>query len=679
MGGGNGVRRTSGKSNPSRGGASFARKPASFIHQGSSSKAGNNTKNESGLLNKAFVYTYPETASAVDGGETSLDAFVDRNPYPDQDVEVPSYDYHPSVFAGVGLGYHGEREEEEEVETVALQFDGDKIDGLDSYSTPVIRKSKYLTIGGVRIYTEDTSSPDEEEFDVTDESNSSDSEEEDEEDDSDGSSDADSCSDIDEELADDYLEGIGGSSELLKAEWLTTVKFDRSDESGLLISDGNRVRKGGADSLCGNALMNASKEYGMKKPRSGKGKGNMRSRQFGSPAVDIDVSGLDEFLCVKDSRTGSGKRKKKRQPPLSFSWPGEALKSRKHDSFPGLKKKHRKELIAMKRRQRMINRGTDLDQINKKLREMVINDVDMFSFQPMHSRDCSQVQRLASIYQLRSGCQGSGKKRFVTVTRTERTGLPSLKEKDRLDKLLGLGDEEENFVVSSGRIPKGRTRGPKRHGSTPVSKPGAEARHSAPSKLAKSSVSGERKQSARRSYAEQPVSFVSCGIMQNDYIVETAESSLVGIKEVAGVTETSSSKLGAFEMHTKGFGSRMLSKMGFVEGGGLGKSGQGIVHPIEAIVRPKSLGLGNEFSEPAATGTPEENARGIGASEKQRAKGIERAGGIGAFEKHTKGFGSRMMTKMGFTPGSGLGKDAQGMINPLTAARRPKSRGLGAT
>lgn len=676
MGGGKGVRLPSGKRNPSRGAASFPRKPvdsggrlsetvpASFIHQRSSSKAENNTNNEPGLLNKAFVYTYPESASVVDGGET----------YPDQEVEVPSYEYHPSVVGGVGLGYHGE------METVAVQLERDEMDGFDSYSTPVIRKSKYLTIGGVRIYTEDTSSPDEEEFDVTDESNSSDSEEEDEEDDSDGSSDVDTCSDIDEELVDDYLEGIGGSSELLKAEWLATVKLDKPDESGLIVSDGNGVRIGGDDSLCGNALMNASKEYGMKKPRSGKGKGNLRSLQFGSPAIDIDVLELDDdFLRVKDSRTGSGKRKKKRQPPLSFSWPGEALKSRKADSFPGLKKKHRKELIAMKRRQRMINRGADLDQINKKLREMVINDVDMFSFQPMHTRDCSQVQRLASIYQLRSGCQGSGKKRFVTVTRTERTGLPSLKEKDRLDKLLGVGDEDEDFVVSSGRIPKGRTRGPKRQGSAAVSKPGADARHSAPNKLGKSSsAGGERKQSVRRSYAEQPVSFVSCGLMQTDCVVETAEPSLLEIKEVVGVAETSSSKVGAFEMHTKGFGSRMLSKMGFVEGGGLGKSGQGIVHPIEAVVRPKSLGLGIEFSESSATATTAENGRGIGASDK-RGKGLERAGGIGAFEKHTKGFGSRMMSKMGFTPGSGLGKDAQGMVDPLTAARWPKSRGLGAT
>lgn len=34
------------------------------------------------------------------------------------------------------------------------------------------------------------------------------------------------------------------------------------------------------------------------------------------------------------------------------------------DFIVGGKKKHRKELVAVKRRQRMINRGVDLDQIN---------------------------------------------------------------------------------------------------------------------------------------------------------------------------------------------------------------------------------------------------------------------------------------------------------------------------
>ncbi|KAL6219547.1 hypothetical protein ACLB2K_007306 [Fragaria x ananassa] len=40
----------------------------------------------------------------------------------------------------------------------------------------------------------------------------------------------------------------------------------------------------------------------------------------------------------------------------------------------------------------------------------------------------------------------------------------------------------------------------------------------------------------------------------------------------------------------------MLAKMGFIEGGGLGKEGQGRAEPILAVQRPKSLGLGVEFS-----------------------------------------------------------------------------------
>ncbi|KAH0453457.1 hypothetical protein IEQ34_017781 [Dendrobium chrysotoxum] len=702
MGGGNGGRRRSGKGIPTNGGASSRRKPvisgdlSSFVHQGSTTKAGRSTK-ESPFHGNAFIYTYPEvTATTGVGDETVVAAFVNRDSYPDQLVDAPSYEYDASIVGGVGLGYRGqgEGEEEEEEDAVVVKFEGDEMDCLDSYSTPVIKKDRFLMIGGVRVYTEDSSSSDEGEdgldYDgkssdsgarrISDsgESNSSDTEEEDA-DSSDGSSDVDSDSDIDEELAEDYLEGIGGSSELLNAQWLTEVNLDETDKDGSIRSDGRA--KGGGVKLGANALMSASKEYGMKKPSSRKGKGNVRPRQFGSPVVDIDVSGLEDLLFVKDSRTASGKRKKRQPPHLSRSWPAESQKSRKFDKLPGGKKKHRKELIAMKRRQRMINRG--------KLREMVINDIDMFSFQPMHSRDCSQVQRLASIYALRSGCQGSGKKRFVTVTRTERTCLPFSRDKDRLDKkytsftsnvisrakcqnnkfslhwfqFLLVGTVDEDFAVCSGNVVKERTKAERRFSSASGSKPRSETLQCAPSKPAKgNNGSGKKKQTARVSFAEKPVSFVSCGIMQVDSAAEMIPLNSPESNPLVEVAETSSSKLGAFEMHTKGFGSRMLAKMGFIEGNGLGKSGQGMVHPIEPIKRPKSLGLGVEFAE--------------SATDEVR---VEQTGGIGAFEKHTKGFGSRMMVKMGFIPGSGLGKDAQGMTTPLTAVRRPKSRGLGAT
>lgn len=51
--------------------------------------------------------------------------------------------------------------------------------------------------------------------------------------------------------------------------------------------------------------------------------------------------------------------------------------------------------------------------------------------------------------------------------------------------------------------------------------------------------------------------------------------------------ETQFVSLGTWEKHTKGFGSRLMAKMGYVSGKGLGKGGEGRIEPVEIIVLPE--------------------------------------------------------------------------------------------
>ena len=50
--------------------------------------------------------------------------------------------------------------------------------------------------------------------------------------------------------------------------------------------------------------------------------------------------------------------------------------------------------------------------------------------------------------------------------------------------------------------------------------------------------------------------------------------------------------------------------------------------------------------------------------------------GFGAFEKHTRGIGLRLLTKMGFE-GKGFGKNSQGIVNPIEVVERTRYLGLG--
>ncbi|CAF4065275.1 unnamed protein product [Adineta steineri] len=55
-----------------------------------------------------------------------------------------------------------------------------------------------------------------------------------------------------------------------------------------------------------------------------------------------------------------------------------------------------------------------------------------------------------------------------------------------------------------------------------------------------------------------------------------------------------------------------------------------------------------------------------------------RLGNLGVWEKHTRGIGSKLLAKMGYKAGQGLGVRNQGLVNPIEARVLPKGRSLDA-
>ncbi|CAN1764653.1 Zinc finger CCCH-type with G patch domain-containing protein, partial [Linum perenne] len=539
--------------------------------------------------------------------KTPVVAYLDENPTSEPQNQNVTYDYASNFTVNDslhrGLGFHDELEEipggiessskqTEEIEQEGPPFEsspsekemdaddpldndvGEDMDGLDSTeSYTKVKNPAFLSVGGIRLYTHDIS---DEEESLNDDSSESEQEQEESSVSDDSENTSDSDLDLDDKVAEDYLEGIGGSGCVKDAKWLMEHDLDDSEEDSSSSSgDFDETR----EKLSGISLQEASMGYGMTTPRP--------RYKIPSSGRDSWSSGFDDIMFVKDPRTASGKKKHVAQLPQS--WPA-AQKSKRCRNYPGEKKKLRKEMIAEKRRVRMLQRGVDLEKIN-----MLVG--------------------------------------------------------------ANYGDEDSD-VIERNRIKQTRK-----------------------SSNRQSNIISMKQGGRKADYASQPVSFVSCGMIQSkvdaDNTTVDPNEKQEAYDEKALVID--SAKVGAFELHTKGFGSKMMAKMGYIEGAGLGKDGQGMAAPIQAIQRPKSLGLGVQFSntdvEQPAKGPPSARKSGERAQEKRPQP---QGQGLGDFERHTKGFGSKMMARMGFTEGSGLGKDSQGMVNPLVAVRRPKARGLGA-
>ncbi|KAH7297994.1 hypothetical protein KP509_25G022200 [Ceratopteris richardii] len=441
--------------------------------------------------------------------------------------------------------------------------------------------------------------------------------------------------DIDDDIAEDYIAGVEGDFMDFDGLIQTPGIHDEPNVENMgevSSSTSESVSDSSSDSTDEGVLGYDSLLMSSEESESGS------DEEFDIGCISLDdpvlecagssIKGLVKSKCANDKRFNKASSRKlinqlKAGKPSTLHSGVEVKSSKKNKKVFGSKKWQRTEMIAEKRFERSLLRGFDLADINAKLENIVISDMDMFAFEPMAKPDC--IQRLASVYHLKSGSQGSGKKRFVVVSRTKQTSLPSGQDKVRLEQLLRFCKDEDFCVEPSQREFKRKGDGEKKRLASKARRAASLASQGMKGGAILKQISGfdkslssnkknanektaKSKKHARKSgnYANQPLSFVSRGIItsEGDDMLTGSPDALgnslygVGMEDSPGLgigktkCISASVSFGEFEVHTKGFGSRMLAKMGYVDGSGLGKDAQGIVQPLEAIKRPKSLGLG---------------------------------------------------------------------------------------
>lgn len=264
---------------------------------------------------------------------------------------------------------------------------------------------------------------------------------------------------------------------------------------------------------------------------------------------------------------------------------------KENQAKPGEKARLRKARILAKRAQRSTTKGFNVKKVQEKLEEFVDSGEDIFSFPPMERVERKMVHKVAAFYGLAITTVGGGRKASLLVQTTARTGHPrGARAKELASVLADWGHRSEGTIPPHLRPDEGAVKR-------------IRPKNNASLQERVEFVAGGGIHDAM----EEEVTVLAPVVGDANASDQGPQDSLLGAYEPGGAGSSrpaaggatssvpraqSLEDFGRFEQHTTGFGSRMLAKMGFQEGEGLGREKQGMAVPLEARRRPKNLGLG---------------------------------------------------------------------------------------
>jgi len=276
-----------------------------------------------------------------------------------------------------------------------------------------------------------------------------------------------------------------------------------------------------------------------------------------------------------------------------------------HSEF-GRKKREKKKKVLQRRLEKANNRGFELQYLNEKIRNFILQEKDMEAFPPLSKFEQRQIQKLASLYGCSVTRQGSGNKKVCILHRSKRTCIPKGKEKEEIDRMLALEkhnplNKRKNLSHSPSST-QTKINGPVKFVSTGFINPSENIREQTMDERPQNSIPPNNTVEGKNSITPSQVLMTSKTAkamekkrrkeLRRKVIREGASNEKKSSLDMPKGSVKLTTSFGAFEKHTSGVGSKLLAKWGYENGSGLGKDGRGMQTPIQVESRPKRLGLG---------------------------------------------------------------------------------------